>query len=112
MGGEEPEAADPRAPFGRGRCVDGEYEWYEYPEGYDPLSGEQEGVTIFDALEQWDLIVCDFQDVYGLTVDDPACPLTWAQFLTRVKGLFLRDCTLARHFAPRDPAPSLGDEIT
>jgi hypothetical protein len=113
--GGGPSGQDPRAKYGRGRCIDGEYEYYEYPyEGFDPVkAAAQDDITALDILAQEDRLICDFQQHYGLAIDDPACPLTWRQFITRMHGLFMVDSRTARHFAttPTDEPTGEPEEV-
>lgn len=83
--------SDDLAQYGRGECRDGIYEWYELPD-------EGSSLTLDDLLEQEDLLILDFQEVYGIALEE-ADHLTWWQFRRRVIGLMSTESRISRHFA-------------
>ena len=97
--------------YGRGAQDPGTglFEWYEFPEDFDPQGGgEGEGLTVLAVLDQWPLIVADFASEYGIRLpNETDQTLTWVAFFASLSGLFKADTRLSRHFA-KDPEPDGG----
>lgn len=91
LDGGDGEGQDHRGRIGRGRCIDGVFEWYEE---------EDPGATrsLLDLVgEVPDLIDCDFQSEYRIDLDDARAagkPYLW--FKTRLSGLLSADTRVAR----------------
>ena len=110
-GGQSDDRAADAAQYGRGTQdpVTGLYEWYEFPEDFNPQgAGEGEGLTVVAVLEQWPLIMADFASEFGIRLHtETDQTLTWAAFYAYLGGLFTADTRLSRHFA-KDPEPDGG----
>lgn len=86
---------DHLAKFGRGRIIDeetGEYETYQIPDGYS----EAEEFTWSQAVDVWELIVCDFASEYPSV---RMAGLSWREFEMYVIGLRTADTRLSRWIA-------------
>ncbi len=85
----------------------GLYEWYEVPPEERPEAGER--VAWSDILSHWRLIEADFQEHYGIDLDDRALwrTRTWRWLETRITGLLAADTRLYRALAPEPDLPDL-----
>lgn len=84
---------DHLAQYGRGRIIDeatGEYESYEVPDGQE--------IPWEDILDQPQLIVADFAQLYGIRLPEVGNGLSWREFTVLTGGLLSTDSRLSRHF--------------
>jgi hypothetical protein len=81
----------------------GRFDWYDLPGEVGKPQGV--GVTWSQILAEWELLEADFHDIYGVDLEQVFRVRSYRWFIVRVRGLFISDSRLARHFAP-PPEPA------